>query len=129
FDLQQKLLSDFPEVTKYYFGSAVAAQRLGNALAQVGDLAQARLALETAVGNQGLFLRNEPDSLFSRGYLYQHYRSLAEVLALLGESSLSIEADKRSAEIRDAWRQELRSREKSTRTQGSASSRSTNTGT
>jgi len=129
FDLQQKLLSDFPEVTKYYFASAAAAQRLGNALAQVGDLAQARLALETAVNNQSLFLRREPDSLFSKGYLYQHYRSLAEVLALLGESSLSIEADKRSAEIRDAWRQELRSREKSTRTQDSANSSSTNTGT
>jgi tetratricopeptide (TPR) repeat protein len=129
FDLQQKLLSDFPEVLKYYFASAVAAQRLGNALAQVGELAQARLALETAVDNQSLFLRSESDSLFSKGYLYQHYRTLAEVLALLGESSLSREAEEQSTEIRDAWRQQLRSREERNRTPNSASSSSTNAGT
>jgi len=129
FDLQQKLLSDFPEVLKYYFASAVAAQRLGNALARSGELAQARLALETAVDNQSLYLRSESDSLFSKGYLYQHYRTLAEVLALLGESSLSREAEERSAEIRDEWRQQLRSREERNRTPNSARSRSTNTGT
>lgn len=103
--LHRALHDEFPTMARYCFDLAYVEQYLGQALCDLGELSEARLILEEALENQQLYQRLHPESRMSRWMLSRHHRTLAEVLALLGESTLAEASAQTAEKIRDELRQ------------------------
>lgn len=98
--LLDDLVRRFPQVPSYHIQRAELMLTLGTALRDDGQLADSRIALETALDDLDVYLQAVPRSFVARNRQAQTYRSLAATLGRLGETTLAAEASAKANRLR-----------------------------